>query len=140
MSEEIDLQLQLIRDYQPDDEPELRRMHAAQGIDYQFPDLNSALFFVKKVRVVDGRITGVLILKLCAETSLLLAESGPQDKMTAMQQLQQVVLSEAYDKGLDEIHAAIPEIGFDKRLIQLGWSKDRPGWHLWSRSTHEIRS
>jgi hypothetical protein len=54
-----------------------------------------------------------------------------------MQTLQSSVLSEAYAKGLDEIHAAIPEIGFDKRLIQLGWLKDRSGWNLWSRSTLE---
>jgi hypothetical protein len=127
-----------VRDYRPEDEDELRRVHAEQGIDYAFPDLGSALFFVKKVRVVDGRITGALVLKLCAETSLLLADSGPQDKMTAMRELQQAVVSEAYERGLDEIHAAIPEIGFDKRLMQLGWSRDRPGWNLWSRRTNAI--
>lgn len=125
----------VIRDYVPGDNAELRAMHQAQGIDYLFPDLDSPLFFVKKVRVVDGRITGALVLKLCAETSLLLAQSGPQDKMTAMQELQAAVLSEAYIRGLDEIHAAIPSIGFDRRLRQLGWEKDRPGWDLWSRTT-----
>lgn len=125
-----------IRDCRPSDYAALRRIHAVQGIDYAFPDLNSPLFFVKKVRIVDDRINAALVLKLCAETSLLLAESGPQDKLTAMRELQQAVLVEAYDRGLDEIHASIPSIGFDKRLIQLGWSKDRPGWSLWSRSTH----
>jgi hypothetical protein len=127
-----------VRDYRPEDEAVLRRMHAQQGIDYRFPDLNSPLFFVKKVREVDGRLNGALVLRLCAETSLLLGESGPQDKMTAMHELQEAVLVEAWRYGLDEIHAAIPEIGFDKRLKQLGWSKDRPGWNLWSRRTHAI--
>lgn len=110
-------------------------MHARSGIDYAFPDLNDPLFFVKKVRVVDERINSALILKLCAETFLLVDEGRPQDKMTAMRELQDDVLGEAAARGLEEIHASVPAIGFDKRLAQLGWAKDRPGWNLWSRKT-----
>jgi hypothetical protein len=131
----------IIRDYQPSDNAQLRVIHQIQGLDYIFPDLESPLFFLKKVCEVDGRIVGALVLRLCAETELLLGRfpgrSGPQDKMTVMQELQQAVLRDAYSRGLDEIHAAIPEIGFDKRLVQLGWSRDRPGWNLWSRTTTE---
>lgn len=125
----------MIRDYRPADYAALRELHARQGIDYAFPDLESPLFFCRKVREVDGRIDAALVLKLCAETALLLGDSGPQSKMAAMRELQQAVLAEAWDRGLDEIHAAIPEIGFDRRLVQLGWAKDRPGWNLWTRST-----
>lgn len=128
----------MVRDLRESDIEALQEIHAEQGIDYQFPDLTSPLFFIKKVYEVDGKITGALVLKICAETSLLV-RGGPQEKMTAMQQLQEAVLNEAYLKGLDEIHASIPEIGFDKRLKQLGWEKDRPGWQLWSRRTHAIR-
>jgi hypothetical protein len=118
----------------PADYAALQQIHARRGIDYAFPNLDDALFFVKKVRVVDGRVVGAGVLKLCAETILLLeGEQGPQDKLTTMQQLQEVVLDEAREKGLQDIHAAIPEIGFDKRLWQLGWEKDRPGFHLWTR-------
>lgn len=116
----------------------MQGIHAAQGIDYAFPDLDSPLFFVKKVREVNGDVRAALVLKLCAETFLLLGDGRPQDKMTAMHELQEAVLDEAYRRGLDEIHAAIPEIGFDKRLVQLGWSRDRPGWNLWSKGTHAI--
>lgn len=125
----------MIRDCRPEDYAVLRRIHAAQGIDYAFPDLDSPLFFVKKVRELDGVVHAALVLKVVAETSLLLGSSGPQQKMAAMQELQQAVLAEAYGRGLDEIHASVPEIGFDRRLIQLGWTKDRPGWQLWSRTT-----
>lgn len=117
----------------------LRAIHARSGIDYAFPDLNDPLFFVKKVRVVDERINSALILKLCAETYLLVDEGRPQDKMTAMRELQDEVLREAAARGLEEIHASVPTVeitrGFDKRLMQLGWEKDRPGWNLWSRQT-----
>jgi hypothetical protein len=125
----------MIRDCQPRDYAILQGIHAAQGIDYAFPDLDSPLFFCKKVRVVNGDVRAALVLKLCAETFLLLGDGRPQDKMTAMHELQQAVLGEAYRRGLDEIHASIPTIGFDKRLVQLGWSRDRPGWNLWSRRT-----
>jgi hypothetical protein len=126
----------LIRDFLPEDVEGLRKMHARQGIDYAFPDLSDPLFFVKKVKVHEGRIVAAGVLKLCAETMLFLDPAGrPRNKMDAMRQLQTAVLEEARARGLDEIHAAVAEIGFDKRLAQLGWEKDRPGWHLWTRRT-----
>lgn len=128
----------IVRDYRPEDKEQLQALHAAHGIDYQFPDLDSPLFFVKKVICDGDKILASLVLKICAETYLLLdGGQEPQEKLTEMQLLQSSVLSEAFAKGLDEVHAAIPEIGFEKRLRQLGWSKDRDGWTLWSRSTAE---
>lgn len=125
----------LIRTATPTDYAALRAMHARMGIDYAFPGLDSPLMAVKKVREVDGRITGALMLRMCAETLLLVNEGRPQDRMTALQELQAAVLPEAWALGLDEIHASVPAIGFDKRLLQLGWAKDRPGFALWSRRT-----
>jgi len=124
----------VVRDATPADYARLRAIHAAQGIDYAFPDLDHPLFFTKKVREVDGEVHAALVLKLCAETHLLVS-GDPRQKMTAMRELQDEVIREAYARGLDDIYAAIPEIGFERRLRQLGWEKDRPGWHLWTRST-----
>ncbi len=128
----------MIRDYQPDDLDYLKAIHQASGLDYRFPDLDSPLFFVRKVLEVDGKVSAALVLKVVAETMLLLGEGRPTDKLLAMESLQDAVLAEAYEKGLDEIHASIPQIGFDKRLIQLGWQKDRPDWNLWTRSTNDF--
>lgn len=129
-----------VRDYRPEDKAELEAIHKAQGIDYEFPDLEHPLFFVKKVIVIDGKIRSALVLKICAETFLLLEQrQDPHEKFAEMEILQRSVLSEAYAKGLDEIHAAVPDIGFDKRLLQLGWSKDRDGWKLWSRRTADAQ-
>jgi len=129
----------MVRDYQPADRPALEAIHALQGLDYRFPEIDGPLFIVKKVLVDENdNIKAALVLKICAETMLLLDKGQePQEKLTEMQELQSSVLSEAYGKGLDEIHASIPEIGFDKRLIQLGWVKDRPGWSLWTRRTSQ---
>jgi hypothetical protein len=128
----------MVRDYEPGDKEALADMHEKQGIDYKFPDIDAPLFFVKKVLTDEsGKIKSALVLRICAETMLLMdPEQEPQEKLTEMQELQSSVLNEAYKQGLDEIHAAIPEIGFDKRLIELGWSKDRPGFHLWTRATN----
>jgi hypothetical protein len=130
-----------VRDYRPEDKEALETIHKAQGIDYTFPDLDHPLFFVKKVILSNGKLVGALVLKICAETFLLLdGQQKPQDKFAEMQHLQRSVLSEAYLNGLDEIHAAIPPIGFDRRLIQLEWSPDRDGWRLWSRRTADALS
>ena len=126
----------VIRDWRPEDEDALRRLHAKQGIDYAYEALDHPLFFIRKVLEVDGEVRAALVLKLCAETRLLLdVEQDPRDKMGAMQELQAAVLNEAYARGLDEVHAAVPAIGFEKRLGQLGWAKDRDGFELWSRGT-----
>jgi hypothetical protein len=131
----------MVRDYQPGDKAALNAIHEAQGLDYKMPDLDQPLYFVKKVKVDGGKVVAALVLKICAETMLLIdPEQEPQEKLTEMQELQSSVLNEAYRQGLDEVIASIPEIGFDKRLIQLGWIKDRPGWNLWSRSTLDARS
>jgi hypothetical protein len=128
----------MIRDYKPEDKAAIEAIHGQVGLDYKFPDLDHPLFFVRKVLEVNGNIRAALVLKICAETMLLIdPQQEPQEKLTEMIDLQSSVLSEAYRKGLDDIYAAVPPIGFDKRLLQLGWIPDRPDWRLWSRSTHE---
>lgn len=131
-----------VRDYRPSDSQRLKEIHAQQGIDYEFPDLDHPLFFVKKViENPNAKIQAAIVLKICAETMLLIDKGQePQDKFAEMQILQRSVLSEAYAKGLDEIHASVPDIGFEKRLLQLGWSPDREGWKLWSRRTADAIS
>ncbi len=126
----------MVRDYQPADREALEAIHSKQGLDYRMPDLNHPLFFVKKVLCNGDKVVAAIVLRICAETMLLIdPEQEPQEKLTEMVELQSSVLSEAFKKGLDEIHAVIPEIGFDKRLLQYGWTKDRPNWHLWTRQT-----
>lgn len=128
----------MVRDYHESDLPAIKRLHAEQGFDYALYDLDSPLCFIKKVRVVDGQVVAAMILRLTAETVLMVSGS-PAEKMAAMQELQPEVLDEAYHRyGLDDVFATIPNtiLGrFAKRLKQLGWEKDREGWTLFSRST-----
>lgn len=125
----------MVRDYLASDRQKLAEIHQKSGLDYQFPDLDHPLFFVRKVAEDETGIRGAAVLKICAETMLLLGDGHPKERFEIIKSLQDAVCAEAYMKGLGEIYADVPEIGFDKRLRQLGWEKDRPGWHLWTRST-----
>ena len=124
----------MVRDYEPKDLARLKEIHSGAHLDYKMPDLDTPLFWIKKVYESGGTVTGALVLKLCAET-MLLVEGTQLQKARAIKELQPAVLHEAWKQGFDSIHAAVPEIGFDEQLIRLGWSKDRSGWHLWSRET-----
>ncbi len=122
------------------DFPAIEDIHKGMGMDYQLPDLNSPLFFVKKVvKDEQGRVLGACFLRLSAECYLWLRpDCGPRQKMDAMEAMQPEVLEGAWEKGIDDIEARIPgdlERRFQKRLKQLGWSRDREDWHPWSRST-----
>ncbi len=124
-----------VRDLDISDLPALMGIHERQGIDYQFPNLMHPLFLVRKVAVDGDKIIGSLVLKLRAE-AFLLVEGSPEEKWQAMNELQPVVLEEAWAKGIDEIDCAVPEsIRFQKRLEQGGWTPARDGWRVWTHRT-----
>lgn len=126
----------MIREWEPSDNTALAGIHGDSGLDYKFPDLGSPLFLVKKVVEKDGQVVGACFLRISCETILLLS-GNPKDKMAAMEELQPVILEEAYANGIDDLYAPIfTEMApkFRKRLKQLGWEQDRPV-ELWSRRT-----
>ena len=125
----------MIRDYTAADRAEIRRIHYAMELDYKFPDLENPLFLVKKVAEKDGKPFGALALRICAEAMLWLDKGHPKERYDTMKSLQDEVMAEAYLKGLSDVFADVPNIRFDKRLKELGWEPNRPGWALWSRST-----
>ncbi|MGA9668244.1 MAG: hypothetical protein WBQ94_03500 [Terracidiphilus sp.] len=125
----------MIRDYRPEDEEQVKALHAAMGLDYALPNLDSPLVFVKKVKDVDGTIVAATLFRITAE-AYLLCSGGPEDKWTAMTELQPEALIQAYEKGLDDLLCVVPpELvdRFRKRLGLLGWEQDREGWTLFSR-------
>lgn len=127
-------------DLTPDMYAEALDLHARNGIDYKLPDLDSHTLLVKKA-VTDstGNLKGFCVLRLTAECMLTLdPDLRPEEKMEVMTTLSPVVIGEAWRLGLDDVMSTIPEgveKRFTKRLGELGWSKDRDGWALWSRPT-----
>lgn len=118
-------------------------LHARGGMDYKLPDLNSHTLLVKKA-VTDstGNLKGFCVLRITAECMLTLdPDLRPEEKMEVMATLSPVVIGEAYAQGLDDVVSALPndvETRFAKRLRELGWNRDRDGWHHWSRSTEAM--
>lgn len=114
-------------------------LHARSGIDYKLPDLNSHTLLVKKAATDNGDLKGFCVLRITAECMLTLdPDLRPEEKMEVMSTLSPVVIGEAWRLGLDDVMATIHEDvekRFTKRLGELGWSRDRNGWALWSRPT-----
>jgi len=131
----------VIRDYKIKDFRDVKRIHAQGGLDYQFPDINSPLFIVRKVMTVNDKVVCAVLWRMEVETYLLLDQEstlGPEEKMMALRALQVEGLHELWTKGIDNCVAWIPESvekHFSKRLTQLGWEPDRDGWRSWSRKT-----
>lgn len=128
----------LVRGFAPEDKEAVLELYRGMGMDYSEPDLDSPLFIVKKVVEQDGKVIAACALRLTAECYLIMGNVSPQEKMESMLMMQPEVLMAAWSQGLDEIEARIPtemEKRFQKRLKQLGWSRNRDGWHPWTRFT-----
>ena len=131
----------MIRDYEVGDAQAIKYIHESQKFDYALPDINSPLVLVKKVREVDGRIVGAMLLRITCETYLFV-EGSPEAKARSILELQPEVLKEAYRKGLSDIICVLPpeiasEFGPVMEDERLGWSRDRD-WPMYSREICEI--
>ena len=141
-----------IREYRPSDLDALRRMHAAQGFGYPFPDLESPLFLSKLVLEDDdsgreeadpnsppsgsARVTMAILQRLTAETYLLHDPSAgtPRRRWQSFLALHDAARTAAAAHGLDDVQAFLPPRiarAFGRRLAQLGWTRDP--WPCFSR-------
>jgi N-acetylglutamate synthase-like GNAT family acetyltransferase len=129
----------LVRDARVEDIASIAAIHEAMGLDYRMPNLESPLFLIQKVVETDGKIIAASALKVEAETYLWVApELSAREKVDAMYQMQPQMVAEAWEKGIDQIVCWVPETvekKFAKRLRAMGFSRDRDGWHSWSRET-----
>jgi hypothetical protein len=128
-----------VRTYEEKDLDVLRRIHAAQGFGYAFPDLANPLFLTKLVleesreeareAKPEPSIVGAALLRLTAEAYLLLdPQTGtPRQRWEWLLGLHAATEQEALRRGLEDVHAWLPpEIAakFGKRLTKLGWIRD----------------
>ncbi len=131
-----------IRDCRPSDLERIREIHESTEIDYRFPNLQSALFVVKKVLTVDGVVRQAIGCYLQAEGYLWADQSDwadPEQKLVAIQALEQAGLRELFRVGVDCAVIWLPPgmTRFGERLVEMGWSKDRDGWRTYSKQTCE---
>jgi hypothetical protein len=125
----------ILRDLQETDLEEIKKIYTDMNFDYEFPDLNSPLFVVKKVLTNDdGKIIGASVAKLQAELYLFLdQDSDVRVKVSAMNELNEEMAKESWKLGLDQLLAWIPpeiEKKFSKRLKAMKWI--RSPWQNWT--------
>jgi hypothetical protein len=148
-----------IREYTASDLESLRRLHSAQGMPYQFPDLTNPLFLTKLVierdssdgdvdsrevgdiPIASGEVVGAILLRLTSEAYFLLDPHAgtPRDRWQALLTLHEAARTDAARRGLDDAHAWLPPQvanAFGRRLSRLGWFREP--WTSFSRSTGAV--
>ena len=120
----------LIREYTESDLDDLRAIHATQGFEYALPDLRNPLFVTRLVLSGSNcRILGAALLRLTAEAYLLLDPRAgtPRDRWQCLLALHEAARRDAWQRGLEDVHAWLPPAiaqKFGRRLERLGWRRD----------------
>src|SRR6266700_1214079 len=121
-----------IRAFCKEDTATLERMHRAQGFQYEFPDLDDPLNFLKIVGEENGCIVNAGIAHLTAEIFFLADnQTGtPRQRFDNLLTMERFGCQVAYQTGgLSDLHLWCPpeiEKAFGRRLLRLGWR--RPLW------------
>ena len=120
----------VIRLYQESDLAELRRMHAQQGFDYEFPNIADPIFLSKLV-VEDerGNIVMASLARVTCEMYLLVdpAAGTPRERYARLLALHEAGERDLLERGLEDAHAWLPPViakRFGRRLASLGWVRD----------------
>lgn len=129
----------MIRQLTDEDIVRLRAIHCAAGYTFDCPDFSSPLMLNGIVSLSGDTVVASGWHKVCYETvALVNPEATPQEKWAALKEIDSELSTRAFQQGLDIVHAAVSPIGFDKRLLQLGWVPFPDGSKLWSRKTNEV--
>jgi hypothetical protein len=141
-----------VREYKESDLAHLKAIHASQGFDYAFPDLNNPLFVTKLVLTDAGddtdenrrqdvlrssgqtgatenaneKVLAAAFLRLTAETYLLLDPNAgsPRDRWQSLLALHAATHRDAWQRGLEDVHAWLPP----PIATKFGRRLQRLGW------------
>lgn len=122
----------MIREFRQSDGPALRRLHAAQGFDYEFPDLTQPQFVQILVAVDDeDEPVQALIARKTVELYFVGDPNWrtPRWRLNFLLSLGYVMHKALARMGFTDVFAALPpeiEKTFGKRLRRsLGWVESR---------------
>lgn len=118
---------------------DVSKLHESSNYDFLMQPLDSPLILNRILSSSGDRVIAAGFHKVCYETICVVdTNARPQEKWAALRELNEELSTRAFRQGIDLTHAAISPIGFDKRLLQLGWKPDRDGCRLWSLETNEV--
>src|SRR5271163_3470737 len=101
------------REYKPEDRPALEAMHAAQGFDYEFPDVDDPrhLWITRMVITNEsGRPTQAILGKLTSE-AFYIEDSNAHSIETRVRRfltLQHIAENDGKQAGMDSVHIWLP--------------------------------
>ena len=127
----------IVRPFRDADSETFRRIHAASGLDYRFPDLSNPLFLEKTVIERDGKPTTLLAGKIDIETYLITSGTA-KERLEDIEVVQPVFLRELWLRGIDSVYCGVPKSvdrHFRKHMERLGWERGRPEWVNYFRDT-----
>lgn len=129
-----------IREYKPSDFLEIQRIHEANNIDYRLPDLNK--FPVLKALELDGKVRAAYGMQMTLECHLWMDRSGWADaeaKWLSIKALDKEANEAAADLGFESVLCCTPPgyERFGRRLRDLGFSKIRPDWAVYTKNAGE---
>jgi hypothetical protein len=131
-----------IRSYLPSDLSAIQRIHEANGIDYTLPNLGR--FPVTKVLEVDGSVRAAYGMQHALECHLWMDKTSWTDaesKWLTIKALDKEANEAAAGLGYDSVLCCVPPgyERFGRRLKNLGFTKIRPEWSVYTKSTQENR-
>lgn len=119
----------IIRAYESKDLAEVKAIHEAQRLGYDFPNIDAPTFMLRLVGEHEGKIVQAAFAHLTAEIYFMLRHDvgSPQERHLWFLSMQEVGRELAWKPGgLDDLHAFLPpqmERAFGKRLMIHGWKK-----------------
>jgi surfactin synthase thioesterase subunit len=126
-----------VRDYTPEDEGLLRELWRTQGLEKEFPDLNSPEYLVTKVVEQDGKIVAAASGRQTIEAFIFVnrqpGAASPHRRWEAVKALEEELARECNARGFFEGHVFLaPQFPkFLKRLMMIGWRLHE--WHCLSK-------
>lgn len=127
----------IVRPYTESDLEIFKRIHAASGLDYRFPDLSSPLFITKTVIEHDGKPTTMLAGKIDVETYLMTSGTAAE-RQRDFELVHPAFLNELWLRGIDSVYCGVPKIvdrHFRKHMERYGWERGRPEFVNYFRDT-----
>ncbi len=126
-----------IRSYLPSDLEAIQRIHEENGIDYRLPNLE--IFPVTKVLEAEGKIRAAYGLQHTLEAHLWLSRdswSDAEGKWLAIKALDKEANEAAAKLGYESTLCCVPPSHkrFGRRLSDLGFTKIRPEWQVFTKS------
>jgi hypothetical protein len=131
-----------IRSYTPRDFLAIQRIHDENGIDYRLPDLDK--FPVLKALEVDGKVKAAYGMQMTLECHLWLEKSGWADaeaKWLTVLALDKEANESAASLGFESVFCCVPPgyERFGRRLKDLGFSKIRPEWAVFTKNAGDSK-